>query len=131
VDRGDIINVVSFPFDAPVVIEEEVSLMTTVQPFVKPGIAVLALLLTFLLAMRLTSGLKGGRAGTGALAAGKGGALNVLVGADGAAAATLPAFDADFALAPVGQSARDKVAEQIEKNPDVAVKLIRAWMRED
>jgi flagellar M-ring protein FliF len=131
VDRGDIINVVSFPFDAPVEIEEEVSLMTTVQPFVKPGISVLALLLTFLLAMRLTAGLKSGRTSTTALPAGKGTGLNVLVGADGAAAGTLPAFEADLALAPVGQSARDKVAAQIEQNPDVAVKLIRTWMRED
>jgi flagellar M-ring protein FliF len=131
VDRGDIINVVSFPFDAPVEIEEEVSLMTTVQPFVKPGISVLALLLTFLLAMRLTAGLKSGRTSTTALPAGKGTGLNVLVGADGAAAGTLPTFEADLALAPVGQSARDKVAAQIEQNPDVAVKLIRTWMRED
>ncbi|MEX0912477.1 MAG: hypothetical protein WD031_03525, partial [Gemmatimonadota bacterium] len=131
--RGDVLNVTSFPFEDGFLVIDEPTFLEQVQPFQRPGIALLALLLTFFVAMRVTRTLRQPEtAAIGALEGGaRGGKLDVRLGDGEHATAELPAGEADIALPPPGPTTRDLVAAHVEESPDVAVQLIRAWMKEE
>lgn len=125
--RGDQISVVSFPFSTGIVLEDpEVTPLEMAMQFQRPAIALLALLITLIIALRVTKAL---RTEKDPSALTKGANLNLLVGADedGAVAA---GEAVDRVLAPP-VTTRDLVATQIESHPEVAVKMIRSWMREE
>ncbi|MEX0912604.1 MAG: flagellar basal-body MS-ring/collar protein FliF [Gemmatimonadota bacterium] len=132
--RGDVISVVSFPFDAGIEIEPETtSAWEIISQFQKPLIALVALVLTFFIAMRLTRTLKQPEApASAALPAGdKGATVNVLAGGGESGAPELGAPEPEAMLPPAGPTTRDLVATQVEQHPDVAVKMIRSWMKEE
>jgi flagellar M-ring protein FliF len=131
--RGDVLNVTSFQFDQSLDLLEEapVTPMEIVQEYHRPGIALLALLLAFFIAMRITKSLKQPQeAPRGALKGQSAGGSNVLVG-EGGEGGELGAGDVDAMLPPAAPTTRDLVAAQIEKSPEVAAKLIRTWLREE
>jgi flagellar M-ring protein FliF len=128
--RGDMISVVSFPFDGSLRIDDVPSAWTLVLGYHRPAIALVALLLTFLIALRITRTLQAqAEQLAGGDAAGKGRKLDLLAGAE--AGPELVAAPAEVALPPPGPTTRELVAAQIESDPEVAVKMIRAWMKED
>lgn len=130
--RGDAISVVSFPFDGAIEIDDQPTMWELASQYQRPAIALFALLITLIIAMRVTRSLKAVAppAGPASLTAGKGGKLNVVLGeAEGTAALEQPE-EPDFAL-PKAPSTRDIVSKQIDAQPEVAAKLIRAWMKED
>ena len=124
--RGDQISVVSFAFDGAVDMSEEVTPIEMAMQFQRPAILLLALLVVLVIAFRVTKSLKEAPA-TNAVTRGTN--LNVLVGADSATA--LNSAQADGVLPPSPASTREKVAAQIDAHPEVAVKMIRTWMREE
>lgn len=124
--RGDQISVVSFAFDAGVDLEETVSPMDMALRFQRPGIALLALLVTLIIAFRVTRTLKVEPAPE---ALESGANLNVLFGSDNPTAVDSAAQIDGVLPPPVAM--RDKVAAQIDAQPEAAVKMIRTWMREE
>lgn len=137
--RGDVINVVSFPFDEGFVVEDDPTFWELAQQYQRPAIALFALLLTFVIAMRVTRTLRKPEMDATAIAAlasgDKGSTLDLLVGEDAEGAAALTSgFEAEAFLPPPGPSiptTRELVAANIDESPDVALKLIRAWMKEE
>jgi flagellar M-ring protein FliF len=132
--RGDVLSVTSFQFEQGVdLVEEPVTPLQLVEEFHRPGIALLALLLAFFLAMRITKSLRQpAKAERGALKGrAAGNALNVLVGENGEAVAGLESGESEGMLPPSPPTPRDLVAAQIEQSPEVAAKLIRTWLREE
>ena len=155
--RGDAINVVSVAFDgmgaAPAA--EPESVWTLLQTFQRPLLTVLALFLVFIIALRVIRSLKPAPAETAlALAAGDG--SGAATGA-AAAGATLPAGAAPAedegeidpalehllaprrklraipteTLLPAGNPLREAVVASVNEAPDVAARLVRAWLREE
>jgi flagellar biosynthesis/type III secretory pathway M-ring protein FliF/YscJ len=98
--------------------------------FQRPAIGLIALLVTLIIAFRVTRTIKAPESGKKALKAGaKGGNLNVVVGAPDNAA--LSPGDDEAALLPPGPSNRELVAAHIDSHPEIAVKMIRNWIKED
>lgn len=120
--RGDVISVVSIPFDVATRIvpaPPKTDVITIVQTWYRPGLSIIALLLVFVVALKTL------------------GALRRATGSSDAAATTLAAGSQRSALAsgeqdgPVLNSAvRERVLRNVEADPEVAAKLIRAWMKE-
>lgn len=143
VGRGDVINVVSFPFDGALVIPREPTFLDLAIEYQRPAIALIALLAVMILAFRITRTLKTPEAPADPAQLAKGAKLNMLVGEgegdeelDAAEEQeALEAAEAELALAapkkPKKPTHRDHVIAQIEAQPDVAMKMIRAWMREE
>jgi flagellar biosynthesis/type III secretory pathway M-ring protein FliF/YscJ len=121
--------VVSFPFDGGFE-EEEPSMFVLALDFQRPLIALAALLVTLIVAFRVTRTLKTPESSKKELKGkARGAKLNVVVG--GAGAAGLDSGEAEAMLPPPGPSNRELVAAHIDAHPDVAVKMIRSWMKED
>ena len=127
--RGDVVTVVSFPFDEPTAVESAPGIWDLVGQFHRPAIALIALLLTFGIGLRVTRTLRT-PGGPAAEDAGRGGRLDLLVGEPGPkeqleGAGTVPALPSTPA------SPRELVAAHIEEKPETAVKMVRAWMKEE
>ena len=143
--RGDVVTVVSMPFAEGIAIAPEPAptLLERAVEYQRPAINVLALLMAFAVALLAIRALKpaAATAATPALAAaGAAGALPA--GAAAALAGGVLAPDALPAPAvpqrepreprPPSAAAllRDEIMEGVEQNPDLAVRLVRSWMKE-
>jgi flagellar biosynthesis/type III secretory pathway M-ring protein FliF/YscJ len=122
--RGDAITVVSVPFDlmSPIAIEAPIvtpSIWQRLQQLQRLIVGALALLLAFVVAMQA---LKALRPAKGALPA----AQNF----------TLEAPEPELALSPATAAARaeagrqSKLLSQSAERPEVAARVLRAWMKE-
>src|SRR5690606_11563470 len=125
--RGDQISVVSFAFDGGVDLSEELSPVDMAMQFQRPAIVLLALLATLIIAFRVTKSLRTAPT-AGELA--KGPNQDVLGGAERPASLD-DAAQTEGILPAAPATTRDKVAAQIDAQPEVAVKMIRTWMREE
>jgi len=99
--------------------------------FQQPILTLLGLLLAFYVALRLIRSLKPEPvpAGTAALAAGD--ATLALPSADAAAfPAVVDEPEQEWRLTPARPTMLDKVVEVVNEQPDVAARLVRAWMKE-
>lgn len=132
-ERGDVISVVSFPFDAQLPSEEGPDLWMLVQQFHRPGIAILALLLTFVIALRVTRTLREPQqeVAMGALSGGDPEFLDVTVDDDDEEELSMLEAELDLVLPARGPTPRERVVSQIDSDPETALKLVRAWMREE
>jgi flagellar M-ring protein FliF len=147
--RGDLVSVVSVPFDGSgiaVVDEAPTDIWGLVYTFHRPFISLVALLLAFLIALKVIRSLQpqpaaepvpalgAGEGGTAAGALGDGGeaeseAAPALAGV-GARTIPLPKSEPTIQLPSMTSPLRDQVAASVEERPEVAARLVRAWMKD-
>jgi flagellar M-ring protein FliF len=127
--RGDLVSVVSFPFDQGIQIDSSPSVLELLPDFHRPIIAVLALLLTFVLALRLTRTLKSPVPGPLQIQNGKGGNLNILTDSENPRELSSPSFEELFSIPE--NPKRDLVAAFVEAQPETSARILRAWLKED
>ncbi|MEO8562946.1 MAG: flagellar basal-body MS-ring/collar protein FliF [bacterium] len=122
--RGDVVTVVSMPFDAPVRVIEPPArdLLQTMQAVQRPAIGVIGLLLAFILALLVLKAL-----------------TNRPAQVDTDRVLTLPSGqpvnDTTYVSMPstivsVGSQLRDRIAASVDQQPDVAARMVRAWVKE-
>jgi flagellar M-ring protein FliF len=147
--RGDVVSVVSVPFDGVRIPSGEVTgtdLWTVVATLQRPLITVLALLLAFVVALKTirTLGSVPGRTGATAEFAGvpaalapseapqPGGGAVPPVAAPAMAGAMAPALEPPPAppLLPASSPLRQSVAAGVNEYPDLAARLVREWLKE-
>jgi flagellar M-ring protein FliF len=125
--RGDVVSVVSVPF-APVLVApveaQKIDFTQLVQTTQRPLLGILGLVLIIVIAMISLKSLKGntGAAGASTLS---------LPRADGSS--TQPLVVSAGPIVPVvlpTNTMRDKVNSTIEQQPDVAARVVRAWLKE-
>lgn len=130
--RGDVVSVVSVPFTTEPAVAVGGSggrdLLMIAQGFARPAVAALALVLAFILGLRVVRTLPRGPSTPVEAAlepAGTGGALpSGHDEAEAADAADGPRFAVPWF------DARDEIAARLRERPDNAVRVIRAWLRE-
>lgn len=143
--RGDVVTVVSMPFAEGLAIAPEPvpTLLERAVEYQRPAITVLALLMAFAVALLAIRALKPVAlpaatpqlAAAGVAGALPAGAAAALAGVAGAAdALPAPAAPQREPREPRPPSAamllRDEIMEGVEQNPDLAVRLVRSWMKE-
>jgi flagellar M-ring protein FliF len=146
--RGDMVSVVSVPFDAGERAAPEAApldVMGLVHTFHRPAISLVALLLAFFIALKVIRSLQpqGAPALVPALAAGPtdagvagidgegaGGGRHAAGDAGRRAAAARARALAQVQLPQLNNPLREQVAGSIEERPELAARLMRAWMRE-
>ncbi len=124
--RGDLVSVVSMPFDAsdhaPVEVEKR-DMLQIIQDVQRPAIGVLGLLLAFVVALLSIKALKRPaseyQAGSPVISLPRGEAVREPT------YIPMPA-----APVPVANIMRDRVSATVETQPDVAARLVRAWIKE-
>ncbi len=133
--RGDAISVVSVPFDAVAAPEAApVSLLDRAGPWVSPAITVLGLLLAFAVAMQVVRSLRAPAAASGT--AGLAAALQAaddegMVGAlVPAAAVPVESVRVHRAIPAANVRMRNDVVSSVDERPDLAAKVMRAWLKE-
>ena len=119
-NRGDVVSVVSVPFDgaAVPVAEEGMDVWGVVETTQRPALTGLALLLAFFVAMRVLKTLRP--------------AAPTPVGA-GAAPEEPEAIEPPppmFKLEPTNNVVRGQVISSVEQHPEVATRLVRAWLKD-
>jgi flagellar M-ring protein FliF len=125
--RGDIVSVVSMPFSvvAPTPIEApKVPVLTRIQENQKIIVSGLGLAMAMVVAIMALNAVKRAPAPAGALAAGGAAAVG-----GGSAAQALGATLQSRVITANSQQ-RDKVVATVDDQPDVAAKLVRAWMKD-
>lgn len=137
--RGDVISVVSVPFDGlQVAVAEEpgMDVLSIIAMVQRPAITVLGLLLAFIVALRVIRMLKITPAPVPAAL------TEQLVAAGGAPAslarpAAAPVYTPDpqdpaaaEPILPHNSALREKVLANVTEYPDLAARLVRAWMKE-
>lgn len=139
--RGDVVSVVSMPFAAPagdLAAEPAPTVWERVQEVQRPAVNVLGLLLAFAVAVMALRMLRpqaaGAAAGVPALAGAGGvdmaGALPAASRSGaGTALAARPAVLEPREPSP-SMLLRDQIMTGVEQNPEVAVRLVRSWMRD-
>jgi flagellar M-ring protein FliF len=129
--RGDLVSVVSIPFDGvrdPMTVEPATDVWALVSTLQRPVITIFALLLAFVVALRAIRALKPEPATlTAPELAFEGGGPAALPG--GATAPVLEPVPAEPIL-PVSSPMRDGVAKGVTEYPDLAARLVRAWLKE-
>jgi flagellar M-ring protein FliF len=136
--RGDVISVASVPFDPPALeIDEGMDVMTMIQTGWKPGIMLLAIVFAFIFGLRAMR------------------AFNAPPVVEPVAELAAPAAPGDVPelepgetptpteelvaqlIAPVvdptpspGQQLREQVVARMEQQPEVSLRLIRAWLKD-
>ena len=145
--RGDVVSVISVPFDVPQVAAPEVSRTTqvldTVQQVQRPALTVIGLLLVFAIALTAIRSLRTPEtpalaapatlaalgAGPAAASLGDGGVTAEL--SSGMPAVALPApKPIALPVTPPPNPAREQVAATVEQYPDVAARLVRNWLKD-
>jgi flagellar M-ring protein FliF len=134
--RGDVVTVMSMPFSVPAapVVEPVIppTLISRVREYQQPTLNTLALVAAFVIGMMAIRALRV-PATAGALASGGSDrAQNFLTaGSDdtGAGSTTFADNVPDRVLAAASR-VRDKVATSVDERPEVAARLVRAWMKE-
>jgi flagellar M-ring protein FliF len=134
--RGDVISVVSVPFGEPIApAEEGLDLMSVAREAYRPMITLLAVVFAFLIGLRVLKGYgpaKGGEVGAPA------GALRPAEerGEQGGAELAPAPRPEPIALArpelavPSGPTLRDQVVQRLDEQPEVSLRLVRAWLKE-
>jgi flagellar M-ring protein FliF len=126
--RGDLVSVVSVPFAPVAVVTPEVhktDITQIIQTTQRPLLGILGLVLIIVIAMISLKSLKGGSAtapaNSPALALPRhdGGSHASMIGAGPLVPVVLPT-----------NTMRDKVNSTIEQQPDVAARVVRAWLKE-
>ena len=138
--RGDVISVVSVPFDAPLpAVEEGMDVMMIVQEGWKPAIWILGLVFCFVIGLRTVRSLQ--QAPVEAVAA----ALPAPEGTP--AQAATPELEPGEAPTPTealiaqimppvdnspspGQALREQVVQRLDKQPETSLRLIRSWLKD-
>ena len=147
--RGDVVTVVGMRFESPLAmdrgVDEAPTVWERVQTFQKPafgGLALLVLAVVALLALRalkpvptqapaLAAPVAAGALGAGAIAR-----TPAMAPALGAAVTGAPALAIAAAPPPPPPDPspimllRNEIASNVERDPDVAARLVRTWMRE-
>lgn len=148
-DRGDVLNVVRVPFDAPAATgggappEGGPGVWQLLQRFQKPLLGLLAALLTFFLATRVLRSIRHGEPAA-ALPGGEGDDQGLPAGSAEDAGEVgsrsvegegereaLPGVDLqEKAIEGANREARRRVSEQVMEEPEVAAQVARTWMKE-
>ena len=129
--RGDQVSVVSVPFAPAIVVAPEVpktDLVRVVQTAQRPLLGVLGLAMIIVVVLLSLKSLKPAGASTGAIA-GSQQMMALPAGSNG----VVPQAIAPATLIPVvlpTNTMRDKVNSTIEQQPDVAARVVRAWLKE-
>ncbi|MBW3631085.1 MAG: flagellar M-ring protein FliF, partial [Gemmatimonadetes bacterium] len=138
--RGDVISVVSVPFGKPAAeVEEGMDVMGMVQQGYKPGIMLLAIVFAFVFGLRAMR----------ALQAAPVEAAPAVLAATTTAALPGETSDVDALDAPTrteeivaqimptinkepspGQKLREEVVRRLEEQPEVSLRLVRAWLKD-
>ena len=129
--RGDAISVVSVPFDRIAPLEEAgggLEILAMAEQFQRPLIAIVGLLLSFVVALKLIKLIGATPATPALLKSGANGTTLTPSSAGGYAAAPGEMGYGD-ALGEVG-NIRDLATAQVMEQPDVAVRLVRGWLKE-
>jgi len=127
--RGDVVSVVSVPFAPtvlPVVAAPKTDFVGVVQTAQRPLLGIIGLVLIIVIALLSLKSLKATPGGMGALGAGS--PMLALPSGNGQ-----PAAISAGPLVPVvlpTNTMRDKVNSTIEQQPDVAARVVRAWLKE-
>jgi len=132
--RGDAVSVVSLPFEKPkvaIVQTVEPTLIEKSAPFQRPVLMLIGLLVAFLLATSTIKTLRKPIAATMML-------QSAIAGAPALAAAPTmrepappsPPREPKLRIRPADTEVRDKVIETVERDPDNAIRLVKAWMKE-
>jgi flagellar M-ring protein FliF len=130
--RGDVVSVVSVPFQAPPAPPEEgMDLVSLAQQWYRPVVVLLALLFAFIIGLRVTRSMRAPEeAAKAALPAGEAAVGATLEGtgdpADLLAALGAPAEDSG----PKPPTLREQVVALVEAEPDSSLRLLREWMKE-
>jgi flagellar M-ring protein FliF len=126
--RGDLVSVVSVPFAPVAVVTPEVhktDITQIIQTTQRPLLGILGLVLIIVIAMISLKSLKGGPA----TAPGNSPALALPRHDGGSHASVIGAGPLVPVVLPTN-TMRDKVNSTIEQQPDVAARVVRAWLKE-
>ena len=141
--RGDVISVVSVPFGAPLPVEEEgFDFLSVAQEAYRPMVTLIAVILAFVVGLRVLKSYgpvrdEGAPAALPPAAEQTAGnqAAGVFAEISGP---PLPHLDpVPISLArpelavPTGPTLRDQVVERLDEQPEVTLRLIRAWLKEN
>jgi flagellar M-ring protein FliF len=132
--RGDLISVVSVPFDGVATIamaeRDGPKVMDMVQSAQRPALTIVGLILAFIVALRVLKLLREvaprSHAPAGALAGG-GSMIDDLPRVEAAPEAQLVI---KRTIPIINTVMRDRVVASVEEHPNLAARLVRAWMRE-
>jgi len=125
--RGDVVSVVSVPFAATVIAPVEAAktdLVNVVQTAQRPLLGVLGLALIIVVALISLKSLK--TTGSGA----KQPVLSLQRGGDQVAQQMMLASNGPTQVQMPTNTMRDRVNSTIEQQPDVAARVVRAWLKE-
>ena len=123
--RGDVVSVVGIPFDgvAAAPIEEPATdVVGLVHTFYRPVIALLGLLLAFVIVLRVLRSLRAPEPQAAPL-------MIELPTPDAALPAPEPVV-AERLIPAANTVVRDRAVASVEEQPEVAARLVRAWLRE-
>jgi flagellar M-ring protein FliF len=129
--RGDVVSVVSMPFAPPAVVAVEapktdvVKVMQTAQ---RPLLGVIGLALIIMVAMMSLKSLKSS-ASTAQLTDGRPQVMSLPRGNESQGPSVISAGPLIPVVLPTN-TMRDKVNSTIEQQPDVAARVVRAWLKE-
>jgi len=128
--RGDVVSVVSVPFTLPAPVTPEPAtkptVITKVREYEKPVLNVLALALAFVVALLALRSL---RTPASAQAAREHGVPSSLPSAAPTVAGEFPRMMPERAIH-ANSAIRERLVATVEEQPDVAARLVRAWMKE-
>lgn len=123
--RGDVVTVVSMPFDANTHAIEDTpprDLLQIVQTVQRPAVGVIAILLAFIVALLSLKALKGAP-----LQLESAQAILLPRGEPVSDTAYIPMR---ASVVPVANVLRERISASVEEQPDVAARMVRAWMKE-
>ena len=124
--RGDVVTVVSMPFDAPATSMDAApkrDLLQVVQMVQRPALGILAILLAFIVALLTLKALKGGT--NPALDAERPMTLPRGEPVSDTAYIPMPGH-----VVPIANQLRERISASVEQQPEVAARMVRAWMKE-
>jgi flagellar M-ring protein FliF len=129
--RGDLISVVSVPFDGVAVVAVEgqsgPGVMDVVQTVQRPALTIIGLLLAFIVAMRVLKMLKDASPPKQVEALTDGGMIEDLPRVEAPAPEPIVV---KRTIPIINTVMRDRVVASVEEHPNLAARLVRAWMRE-
>ena len=130
--RGDVVSVVSQPFDQPARVkatpEPAPGLAARAKDYARPAVTVVGIVFAFALALMAMRALKNGTIAPGALQQ-----IAATSGASSSASVLqIPAQSAasKYVFRPADTDLRDRVVATVDQNPDAAARLVKAWVKE-
>lgn len=134
--RGDLISVVSVPFDGVAAVSmdavEGPGMLEMVRTAQRPGLTIIALLMAFFVALRVLRILRDSAPTarpreTAAITSGGGSMMEDLPRVEPAAPEPIVV---KRTIPIINTVMRDRVVASVEEHPNLAARLVRAWMRE-